>query len=299
VTLTDDVQQITTETADVAPNRVPSAPRPRAPIRKRVIAITVIAISTLLAFAVVFQLFEGPFANVWYRTRQRALVADFNATHEHAGAGHAIAILQVPRLDINVAVAEGDNPQQLRGGPGHRTDTPLPGVVGNSVVVGHARDWGGPFSRLRELKKGDLIAVQTYGPGSSLQTGVYTVQSTAAAGAADISPFVTSDDFRLTLVSGEGGRFSDKRFIVTAVSGTAGQVRDAKPATVASTAAGSTTTNSATLFAVIGLGGALIAFVLLRKRYHVIACWAVVAPLVLIGSLGVLFDVDLLLAPLR
>jgi len=299
VTLTDDVQQITTEAADVAPRPVTTAPRPRAPIRKRVIAITVIAITTVFVFAAVFEIFEGPFANVWYRTRQRALVADFNATHQHAGAGHAIAILQVPRLGINVAIAEGDGPQQLRGGPGHRTGTPLPGVVGNSVVVGHAHDWGGPFARLHELGKGDLIAVQTYGLDSSLKTAVYTVQSTAAAGAADISPFVTSDDFRLTLVSGEGGRFSDKRLIVTAVSGTAGHVRDAQPATVASTSAGSTTKNSATLFAVVGLGGALLAFVLLRKRYHLAACCAVVAPLAIIGVLGVLFDVDLLLAPLR
>jgi LPXTG-site transpeptidase (sortase) family protein len=298
VTLTHGRPEIQIATAVEARTPTPVRAK-RVPIRRRVVAITTITIAAALGALLIFQAFQGPFAGAWYRTRQRALIADFNGSHAHTGAGHAIAIMQVPRLGVDVAVAEGDSPQQLRGGPAHRVGTPLPGALGNSVIVGHAHDWGKPFSRLRDLHVGDLIAIQTYAADSSLRTGVFTVKSTHTIGADDLSPFVTSDDFRLTLVTGLGGRFSDRRFVVTAVSGAAGRVGDVKPGTVARTSAGSALTNSWSLLAVLGLAGAAVAFVALRRRYHLIACCSVAVPLATLGVLGLLFDLDLLLSPLR
>ena len=55
---------------------------------------------------------------------------------------------------MNLVVAEGDSPQQLRSGPGHRIGTPLPGKVGNSVIFGHRTGWGGPLSDLGTLEDG-------------------------------------------------------------------------------------------------------------------------------------------------
>ena len=161
-----------------------------------------------------------------------------------------IAIIQVPRLGINVAVAEGDVPQQLRNGPGHRTATAAPGTVGNSVIVGHADDWGGPFGRLDELKKGDLIAVQVWGIDEQIklpveQTAVYEVQETQRnVRGDDVSPFATSDDYRLTLMTGDGDRLSDERFVVTAVSGKPGRVRAPPRVQSSETTAGSMLLNS-------------------------------------------------------
>jgi LPXTG-site transpeptidase (sortase) family protein len=298
VTLTDDRQE--TEIAVESVPRAPVAAPTRAPMRRRVIAITTIAVGIALVCGALFLLFEGPFANAWYSTRQHALTSDFNALHEHTGAGHAIAILQIPRLNMNFVVAEGDSPQQLRGGPGHRIGTAKIGSLGNAVIMGHAHDWGGPFSKLHELKKGDLIAIQTYAPDSSLVTGVYSVVSTEDVASGDLSPFARAKDFRVTLITGRGGRYSNDRLAVTAVSGKPARAEEDVPAgTVAETPAGSSLLNASTLLAVVGLVGAVLAFVFLRRRYSAFACSAVILPLFVIGLIGVLFDVDLLLSSVR
>ena len=49
----------------------------------------------------------------------------------------------------------------------------------------------------------------------------------------------------------------------------------------------------------IGLGGALLAWFALRRRYRPAAWLAVVAPLAVMGAIALLFDIDLLLPPLR
>jgi LPXTG-site transpeptidase (sortase) family protein len=272
--------------------------RPRASLRRRVITITAIVVGVGVACAALLVIFEGPFADLWYRTRQRALVSDFDAPHSHVGKGRAIAIIQVPRLGINVAVAEGDSPQQLRGGPGHRTNTPLPGVLGNSVIVGDAHDWGGPFARLHSLRPGDLIAVQSYIQDEP-QTAVYKVASMANVDAHTTAPFATSNDYRLTLITGAGDRFSDRRLVVTAISSLPGRLGAVPQGTVASTSSGSGWLNNDVALALIGLGGACLAFAFMRRRYHLFACLVVVVPLAAVGLLGLLFDLDLLLPPLR
>jgi LPXTG-site transpeptidase (sortase) family protein len=297
MTLTNENTTPVDEITAVDPDAT-SAARPRASLTRRVVAVSAIVVVIVVGIVAVFIAFEGAFANWWYRTRQRALVSDFNAPHPHVGNGHAIAIIQIPRLGVNVAVAEGDTPQQLRGGPGHRANTPLPGVLGNCVIVGHAHDWGGPFAGLRQLRAGDLIAVQSY-IADEPQTSVYKVASTATVDANTTAPFATANDYRLTLITGAGHRFSNRRFVVTAISGVPGRLGVVTAATVANTAAGSTWANGAAALALFGLGGASVAFVLLRRRYRVAACLVVVMPLAVVGLLGLLFDLDLLLPPLR
>ncbi len=297
MTLTNDHPTLLNEETVAIEPRAKVA-RPRAPLRRRVMVVSSIVVVCVLGAWLLFAAFEGPFANAWYSSRQRALAADFNAAHAHTGAGHAIATMQIPRLGVNVVVAEGDTPQQLRGGPGHRTETPLPGALGNSVIVGHDHDWGAPLSRLHDLHKGDLIAIQSY-VGDGAETGVYKVASTTTVDANTVAPFATSNDFRVTLITGDGDRFSDRRFVVTAISGDAGRVRGVRPDTIAQTPAGSLWTNNGVLVAVVGLLGALIAYVVLRRRYRLSACLVVVVPLATLGLLGLLFDLDLLLPPLR
>jgi LPXTG-site transpeptidase (sortase) family protein len=295
--LTDDQTAELAQATDAETTTVEVA-RPRASLRRRVITITAIVVVVGVACVALLAIFEGPFADLWYRTRQRALMSDFFAPHPHVGKGRAIAIIQVPRLNVNVAVAEGDSPQQLRGGPGHRSNTPLPGVLGNSVIVGHAHDWGGPFARLHQLHVGDLIAVQSYIQDEP-QTAVYKVASTASVDAHTTAPFATSNDYRLTLITGGGDRFSDRRLVVTAISDIPGRLGEVRQGTVADTPSGSGWLNNYVALALIGLGGACVAFALMRRRYHLFACLVVVVPLAAVGLLGLLFDLDLLLPPLR
>lgn len=75
--------------------------------------------------------------------------------------GDAVAILKIPRLDIERAVVEGVRLVDLRKGPGHYPATPLPGELGNAAIAGHRTTYGAPFNRLDELETGDVILATT------------------------------------------------------------------------------------------------------------------------------------------
>src|SRR5581483_11302768 len=49
----------------------------------------------------------------------------------------------------------------LRKGPGHYPETPLPGEQGNAAIAGHRTTYGAPFNRLDELSPGDEVLVTT------------------------------------------------------------------------------------------------------------------------------------------
>lgn len=67
-----------------------------------------------------------------------------------------IARMSVPRIGASAIVLWGDSGQSLAFGPGHVTDTPLPGAAGTSVISAH-RDTH--FTFLREIRKGDRIDI--------------------------------------------------------------------------------------------------------------------------------------------
>jgi LPXTG-site transpeptidase (sortase) family protein len=286
-------------TPDVNP-RPPLAATParrRQQWRRRVVRISLIALLILVAAFALFDVFEGPVARSWYQTRQRQLASDLNGAHRHIVRGDAVGILQVPRLGVNAVVAQGDDPQQLRSGPGHRIGTPMPGAKGNVVIVGHRSGWGSPFGALGRVRKNDVVALTN----KALPTTptVYTVTSVKHVSGSDVQPFARSTDYRLTLITGDGGRLSTKRIVVTAVSGPT-KSRPASLGTVhASTSAGSLVLNSALLLAFAGGVGLLLAFALLRPRTGTVAFVAVLTPFAVLTLLGVLLEVDLFFPPLR
>lgn len=79
--------------------------------------------------------------------------------------GTPVAFLEIPSIGVSEVIGEGTTSSVLFDGPGHRRDTPLPGQIGSSVVFGRRAAFGGPFSDISELKKGDVIRVTT-GQGS-------------------------------------------------------------------------------------------------------------------------------------
>lgn len=67
----------------------------------------------------------------------------------------------VARLTMNdreLYALEGSDGSTLAFGPGHMIQTPMPGAIGNSVIVGH-RDTH--FARLQDVKNDDIIQVET------------------------------------------------------------------------------------------------------------------------------------------
>src|SRR5262249_41649654 len=81
--------------------------------------------------------------------------------YQPAALGEGVALMEIPRLSSQDMVVEGIRPVDLQHGPGHDPATPLPGQVGNSVIVGHRTTYGGPFRHIDSLERGDTIVVFT------------------------------------------------------------------------------------------------------------------------------------------
>jgi len=75
--------------------------------------------------------------------------------------GHALGLIEIPRIGLEKIVVQGANPQQLALGPGHVPSTVMPGQAGTFAISGHRTTHGRPFYRLNELGKGDTITIVT------------------------------------------------------------------------------------------------------------------------------------------
>lgn len=112
--------------------------------------------------------------------------------------GSPIALIEADRIGLRYVVVEGTSSGDLRAGPGHRRDTPLPGQAGTCVLYGRATLFGGPFRHVLDLRPGDPITVTT-GQG----TFEYRVDGIRRAGD-PIPGLLPSGAGRLTLVTAEG-----------------------------------------------------------------------------------------------
>ena len=74
--------------------------------------------------------------------------------------GDAIGRITMPTLDRDYFVIEGTNTGDLRKGPGHYADTPLPGQPGTVAIAGHRTTYGAPFRTIDQLDRGDPIRIE-------------------------------------------------------------------------------------------------------------------------------------------
>jgi sortase A len=112
--------------------------------------------------------------------------------------GDPVAVLDIPGIGLRQVIREGTSGSVMRDGPGHRSDTPLPGQAGVSVVYGRGLTFGAPFRTLPNLLGGAKIDVVT-GQG---QFG-YRVTKVRRAGD-PLPPVLATGASRLTLVTAEG-----------------------------------------------------------------------------------------------
>lgn len=78
--------------------------------------------------------------------------------------GDAIGKLELPTLDRSYFLVEGTDSGSLRKGPGHYSDTPLPGERGTAAIAGHRTTYGAPFRTIDDLDRGDaIVASMPYG----------------------------------------------------------------------------------------------------------------------------------------
>lgn len=80
---------------------------------------------------------------------------------ELPAAGEAAGRIQVAAIGLDWVFVHGVSVADLKLGPGHYPQTPMPGEAGNAAIAGHRTTYGGPFNRIDELEPGDEILVTT------------------------------------------------------------------------------------------------------------------------------------------
>ena len=75
--------------------------------------------------------------------------------------GEAAGRIEIPRIGASDVFVSGVSLSDLKRGPGHYPDTPLPGEAGNAAIAGHRTTYGAPFNRIDELEPGDEIITTT------------------------------------------------------------------------------------------------------------------------------------------
>jgi sortase A len=71
--------------------------------------------------------------------------------------GDAMGRIRIPDIGVSEVVVHGTGTGDLRKGPGHYPETPLPGERGTVAVAGHRTTYGAPFRKLDQLDAGARI----------------------------------------------------------------------------------------------------------------------------------------------
>jgi sortase A len=126
--------------------------------------------------------------------------------------GEPMGRIEVPRLHVSAAVANGDDDGTLSVAIGHLPDTPFPWETGNSALAGHRDTF---FRQLRNIRVGDDMRVTTpYGDFT------YQVSRTLIVAPDDLSVLDPTAEPTLTLVTCYPFSYvghAPKRFIVQAM----------------------------------------------------------------------------------
>jgi sortase A len=69
--------------------------------------------------------------------------------------------MDIPAIESEWIVNAGSDSQTLKQGPGYIIGTSLPGQPGRCAIAGHRTTYGAPFNRVDELKRGDIIYLET------------------------------------------------------------------------------------------------------------------------------------------
>jgi sortase A len=73
--------------------------------------------------------------------------------------GDPIGKIDIPRIGVEAVVIDGTDTADLRQGPGHYPDTPLPGERGTVGIAGHRTTYGAWFRRINQLKPDDTVTL--------------------------------------------------------------------------------------------------------------------------------------------
>jgi sortase A len=87
----------------------------------------------------------------------RRLAFRARALERRLDAGDPMGRIVMPSLGVSEVFVEGTGAGDLRTGPGHYPQTPLPGERGTVAIAGHRTTYGAPFRSIDQLDRGDRI----------------------------------------------------------------------------------------------------------------------------------------------
>ncbi len=195
----------TAEAVDTPP-RVAAAAVGWGPTRIIQVALAVLAI---LSIGMVVQL--AVIGRLQYRSAQVRALNSFRTQlalgtaplgpvvggHHLLPLGTPMALITVPAIDLRAVVLEGTSGSVLTQGPGHVRTTVFPGGAGDSVLLGRASLYGGPFGRIAQLRRGAVITVVT-----QVGTSHFRVTRVRPAGARIRRTSATASELTLGTASG-------------------------------------------------------------------------------------------------
>ncbi len=108
-----------------------------------------------------------------------------------------VFLLKIPKIDLDVVVAEGTSYPVLEYAVGHFTGTALPGQIGNLAMAAHRSFVTGEFfNRLDEVEIGDELIVDY-----NNNTYVYITTDAFVVGPYDVWVLDPTEDATITLVT--------------------------------------------------------------------------------------------------
>lgn len=126
------------------------------------------------------------------------------------GPGHAIR-LQIPKINQDVPIVEGDGFEQLKKGVGHNIFSANPGENGNVVLSAHNDIHGEIFRDLDQLEPGDKVIIFT-----EQQEYIYIVDQIKVVEPTRVDVMEPTENPTATLISCYPYLVDNKRIIVTA-----------------------------------------------------------------------------------
>ena len=127
-----------------------------------------------------------------------------------SGPEQAVRI-QIPAIDVDAPIVQGDNWEQLKKGVGQHSGTPGPGVDGNVVLSAHNDVYGEIFRNLDQLQKGDEVILFT-----DKQAYTYKVQKILFVEPTSVDVLAQTTEPVVTLISCYPYMVDNQRIVVVA-----------------------------------------------------------------------------------
>jgi len=120
--------------------------------------------------------------------------------------------IQIPAIDVDAPVVQGDNWDQLKKGVGQQVGTPNPGKNGNIILSGHNDVYGEVFRYLDQLNPGDQVILFT-----SRRQYTYVITGTQMVEPTAVEVMAQTGDMRVTLISCHPYLIDEHRIVVSAI----------------------------------------------------------------------------------